>query len=205
MPDTGPKERPILYRPEMVRAKIEGRKTVTRRIIKPRRDGVITGPAAEPFHAIEAHGGGRRHVPSRIECVPCPYGVPGDRLWIREAWFQEGKWVMPAWPEADGSDREWHGTKNIGYSASNEKPEGWRARPSIHMFRWASRFLDELVSVNVERLLDITEDGARAEGFESRLEFLTYWDELNKKPEYSAKSNPWVWVLKTKPIEAPHV
>src|SRR5262245_4845637 len=77
-------ERPIPFNAFSVKAIIDDRKTQTRRVIVPRHDGVIGGAAAEPGHAIEAYGGGAWNKPSMIECIESPYGLAGDRLWVRE-------------------------------------------------------------------------------------------------------------------------
>ena len=143
------KERPILFSGAMIRAILAGQKTQTRRAAKPVKHpdlGHICTPGAlvlerEPQHVIDR---------------ACPYGQPGDRLWVRETHslleFSISGRAAPVWYWADG----------------NKIPEGdyTRPRPSIHMPRWASRILLEIVSVRVERLQSISEADAEAEGCE---------------------------------------
>jgi hypothetical protein len=147
----------------------------------------------------------------------CPYGQPGDRLWVRESWAQRGTWRIPAWPEADADDAYWSGTEEVIYTADAVKPvTGWRGRPSIHMPRWASRILLEIVSVRVERLQDIKgkdagaegapryacdgphcpsgENGCNARGCAGAREWYEdLWNQINGAGSWAA--NPWVWVV----------
>ncbi|MCS7530750.1 hypothetical protein N0609_30935 [Pseudomonas aeruginosa] len=179
-----PRERPILFNDQMVRAILEGRKTVTRRAMKPQP--VLDG------HFWTFGGAGWSDRISNITPVAghslandCPYGQPGDRLWVRESWWQAGDW-QSTYPEDDTG--AWFGSKRIVYSADGAPPNEpnhhypnglrngtysaaepnkiWRHRPSIHMPRWASRILLEITAVRVERLQDITRSDIRAEGLE---------------------------------------
>lgn len=187
------KERPILFSGPMVRAILEGRKTVTRRAIKPimrsadlqfdlqqEEDG-----SWNPYHTFDESRFDRSGTEHPIKC---PYGQPGDRLWVRESWWQAGDW-QSSYPEDD--EGSWFGSKRIVYSVDglppNESnhcyPSGlrnghysaaepnriWRHRPSIHMPRWASRILLEITDVRVERLQDISGDQAEAEGVDSAM------------------------------------
>ncbi|WJD60635.1 hypothetical protein [Pseudomonas kurunegalensis] len=166
------KERPILFSGPMVRAILEGRKAVTRRPVKPGFPSSVTEafPYAGAPHAwMPALPSGE---PWYEQVRECPYGRPGDRLWVRETWLED--------PEDDGT---WAYTQYMGCKGSPlsdipkrfQKPEHcifratWdgsalRWRPSIHMPRWASRILLEITDVRVERLQDISDDQAKAEG-----------------------------------------
>lgn len=139
------KERPILFSGEMVRAILEGRKTQTRRVIKPQpdsaRNSVFVKSGFETKHGYE---------------IKCPYGQPGDRLWVRETW---GLWDTDP---KDGPERA-----KIFYRATDENRRDLRYqrwRPSIHMPRWASRINLEITNIRIERVQDITEEDAKAEG-----------------------------------------
>lgn len=173
---TPTKERPILFSAPMVRALLDGKKTQTRRAaIKPVRHpdlGNIYTPGAlvlegEPQHVIER---------------ACPYGQPGDQLWVREtfycddAFYPDGVDVNCAWREVDGKrvpipiEEQRAEMLECMYYRADGEPE-WEAadgntpwRPSIHMPRWASRISLEITSVRVERLQDISRDDAMAEG-----------------------------------------
>lgn len=172
------KERPILFSGEMVRAILDGRKTQTRRVIKPQ---------GEPY-TIED-----------VDVLKCPYGIPGDRLWVRETFADlrgmgfGHKWAYRAdTPEGSESDRI-----RIGY--------GVRWKPSIHMPRWASRITLEITDIRVERVQDITYIDAKAEGVEyekgytdPREAFATLWNSINAKRDYGWAMNPWVWIIEFK-------
>lgn len=187
-----PKERPILFSGPMVRALLEGSKTQTRRALKeqpPEGCGKIEGPsmfAPTVFVRGEAQPGPEVFGAFSEDgewSIKCPYGQPGDRLWVREAWWQAGKTVFQYPGDDEGG---WGGSNRIKFSADGappnepnlEYPDGlrngafsaaepnriWRKRPSIHMPRWACRILLEVVSVRVERLNDISNEDAIAEG-----------------------------------------
>ncbi|MFU3591262.1 hypothetical protein ACM7KK_29605 [Pseudomonas aeruginosa] len=218
------KERPILFTGPMVRAILEGRKTVTRRVVKPQPDflGSMVDPNT-PFKTLDAGLHAR---------ITCPYGEPGDRLWVRESWWQAGDW-QSTYPEDDTG--AWFGSKRIVYSADGAPPNEpnhhypnglrngtysaaepnkiWRHRPSIHMPRWASRILLEITAVRVERLQDITRSDIRAEGLECPPELRSddvspnyrdwypeAWRELWESTGGNWDANPWVWVVEFKRV-----
>ena len=207
--DTKVKERPILFSGPMVRAIIEGRKTQTRRVIKPKHE----------FFVDDGHDGiNRVYYPCYVTGEPepqeilCPYGSVGERLWVRETWA-----VVPKVSD-DGPK---HKAKGDGTGATwradwNGNPSGFPWKPSIHMPRWASRITLEVTGVRVERLNDISEADAYSEGVtipshykfasngrpndrnEARVTFETLWESING-PE-SWPLNPWVWVVEFKRI-----
>ncbi|AZG14967.1 hypothetical protein [Cupriavidus pauculus] len=167
------KERPILFSGAMVRAILDGRKTQTRRVVKPVPD-IVHGDIVA------------RHTPKDMalgrlgEIIPCPYGAPGDRLWVRETFrftsdFDgdsparvgerciDAGYTKPWAPihyEADGERRDWMW---VGTPPARDVSPG-KTRVSIHMPRWASRITLEITSVLVERLNDCSEEDALAEG-----------------------------------------
>ena len=177
------RERPILFNAEMVRAILDGRKTQTRRPVKPQPDMEIDGEKCP-----DGSGGwswspvwpkGHKWAGRTLGWTGCPLGKPSDRLWVREAWQEffddemmplrprgpRGRLGSPSWP-----DRFSH----VFYRADGPVPvqpplgrANWR--PSIHMPRWAARIILEITNVRVERLQDISEADAMAEGcaFES--------------------------------------
>lgn len=197
------KERPILFSGEMVRAILDGSKTMTRRVIKPQPGNVTTGPTpmGSNWMAWGMYG--------MVRDLWCPYGQPVDRLWVRETWSQ----FAPRPKPGDGVPENACIDYRADYSASAlrrgldsdgdpYKPPSWR--PSIHMPRWASRINLEVVSVRVERVQDISEDDARAEGISNPLGslalniFPSLWDSINLKRGYGWDTNPWVWVIEFK-------
>ena len=198
------KERPILFSGPMVRAIIEGRKTQTRRVVKPQ-------PGDHP--SDDGYGVTYR----------CPYGAPGDRLWVRETfgWYSgilQGSYAYtppekPTYPPHKVIDGVRHA---ICYRADypkhrwNKNDSGWK--PSIHMPRTASRITLPIVSVRVERLQSISEEDAKAEGaamdydgpysfsqaFNYRGGYRTLWESINGPGSWDA--NPWVWVIEFKRV-----
>ena len=190
-------EHPILFNGDMVRAILDGRKTQTRRVIKPQPLWIynenipIKTPDANPMGAIK-----------------CPYGSPGDRLWVRETWA----------PHAD-DESEKAKRPLIFYRADGDDGRGNphinRWRPSIHMPRWASRILLAVKNVRVERVQDISEEDADAEGFGGDIPsnvfptifygdcghlsipecFGVLWDSINAKRGYGWDKNPWCWCV----------
>ncbi|HDS5082752.1 TPA: hypothetical protein QHY55_000777 [Klebsiella pneumoniae subsp. pneumoniae] len=193
------KERGMIFNAEMVRALLDGRKTQTRRIIK---DCTVGRDPISKFIKI-----GKKFIGCYPEDVPelirecCPYGVPGDRIWVRETWAEAGasapdlKLYRANYPEHVPSIYE------------NVPPaEEIRWTPSIHMPRTASRILLEITDVRVERLRSMSQDDARAEGviaasgpMEAGLAFRELWDSIYG--EESWKANPWVWVIEFKRVE----
>ena len=157
-------DRPIIFSGPMVRAILEGHKTQTRRVCK-----------------LQAFA----YVPQYGLYPPSPYGVPGDRLWVRETFMATLGGIVFA---ADGGDH---------YGAGGKLK--WK--PSLFMPRWASRLTLEIVNVCVERLQEISEDDAFAEGVNTGDwlgdpvgEYAKLWDSINAKRAPWA-SNPWVWVV----------
>jgi hypothetical protein len=222
-------EKPILFSGEMVRAILEGRKTMTRRVIKP-----------QPHHLTGRAGG--RYIGDPLtedgKIIHCPYGQPGGRLWVRETWrvgaWREDDQLIAADYRADGyARREWlhvedkdyfeklweQSTQDASAALGIQENYKWepgaspcRWRPSIFMPRWASRILLEVTVVRVERLQDISEEDAKAEGV-TRLAmskalnipgtwigaFADLWDSINAKCGYGWGANPWVRVVSFKP------
>lgn len=204
-----PREIPIPYSPEMVRARRAGIKTNTRRVMKPQPlDGrpELAQHLARRGYFVWFNGGEeQRHW----HC--CPYGQPGDLLWVREAWRTLAIYN-------DLPPRDLPRDAPIWYEADGPAPAqftGGRYRNALFMMRWMSRGLDEVVEIRVERLQDISEADAREEGVESyRAEhqiepsplgwspvgaYRLLWEFINGPGSWSA--NPWVWVVKFKVLK----
>lgn len=166
------RERPIIFSGPMVRAILEGRKTQTRRKLK-----------ADMADLLSPNASNIRVTNGRVVCdwrggvyslaVTCPYGAPGDRLWVRETWnLCLPELVVPGEFVKKGEGGYSHQVVVYGAGQTHdthpEHPE-WgkmRWRPSIHMPRWASRITLEITGVRVERLQKISEEDAMAEGIE---------------------------------------
>jgi hypothetical protein len=171
-------ERPILFSGPMVRAILEGRKTQTRRVIKPQPD-VIQNSMWDGGAYLKMRIGNLAIALSARNRAGdfCPYGKPGDRLWVREAWavhkYYDGRPGNGCGPIPEGITVECreapdavtvlpgHMHRRIGNKPPDERGK-WR--PSIFMPRWASRITLEIVSVRVERLQEISFSDIRAEG-----------------------------------------
>lgn len=199
------KERQILFSTPMVRAILDGSKTQTRRMVKPQP---VTLPDFNRG-GLSICVGGSRYQAFTPSCPPvtCPFGRAGDRLWVRETWcvgYADGCSGYSAIPWTGADERR---DGKLFYRADlNEKPGEpcipWR--PSIHMPRWASRITLEVTGVRIERLNDIREKDAWAEGCEGYdddvsggmsgyREFCNLWESINGKGSWDA--NPWVWVV----------
>ncbi len=206
------KEHPINFTADEVRAYLEGRKTQARRVIKPQPEfanGWWVYKSPKPFGnpvCSEFTTNFAKILADHLNLAPCPYGQPGDsRLWVRETWRQLYEPVM-----GHKHDREYIAYKADGWQPGdlNDSYDGcWR--PSIHMPRWASRITLEVVNIRVERVQDISEEDAKAEGtsldraigygkvgMQSYREgYINIWNSINAKRGYSWESNCWVWVI----------
>ncbi len=202
--------RPILFGAPMVRALLAGTKTQTRRTVKLPHENPLGKWEVLPWGG--PNGGRTREgqtVPfqnvighSRTgELIGCPYGQPGDRLWVRETWAQP--------------DRRSAGFPLWVYLADYQERPGHNWRPSIHMPRAASRITLEITGVRVERLQDISEADAMAEGCTKNHNgyfwggphavsglkqmatavsaYRDLWESINGPGSWDA--NPWVWVV----------
>lgn len=217
----------------MIRAILEGRKSQTRRVLKPQPTCLHDG---EPYWNI----GGYRAWSYRgvtdplrkgtVNPLDCPHGQAGDRLWVRETWAETesdggpvivyraggyrvhgatGDWNLGTW-----KDEVFEGEVGQIYP-----PDKWR--PSIFMPRWASRITLEITGVRVERVQEIGEKDAKAEGcepitcsaesiifgtwkarFRWRDGFKVLWNSINAKRGFGWDVNPWVWVISFKRVEA---
>lgn len=218
------KEQPILFSGAMVRAIRDGRKTMTRRIInRVAGHGKVTDFGESDTPGYDFHFRCRRGLwqDYRVaDLLPvCPYGQPGDRLYVRETWAtlqcyddMKPRDMRPDAPIAYVCDGMVRNSRTVRAS-----PLGI-TRPSIFMPRWASRLILDVTDVQIARLQNITQKDAMAEGFmklpatgravlnpsgqyfgacwsSPRAGFLELWDKLNAKRGFPWASNPWVWVI----------
>jgi hypothetical protein len=211
---------PILFSTDMVNAILQGRKTQTRRV-----KGLKTMNAAPDTYKYL----GRNHQHHQLhlfglkagegilekKLIECPYGKPGDILWVRETFY-----------------RCIDSTKNVRYlyrsNYFNDIEVSVRWKPSIHMPKEACRLFLRITNIRCERLQDISEDDAKAEGvdrynfktcdqvlykdysppedcdlwqFHAKGSFFSLWHKINGKESLSA--NPWVWVIEFERIDKP--
>lgn len=157
-------ERPILFSAPMVRALLAGTKTQTRRVVTLRGAEAIEERSWQNFFLQSPWP----WSPEADAWVPCPYGAPGDRLWVRETWGLPPRYDPKEHGDLKTKPRLGPVCFAADYTAADGTSihawEGGKWRPSIHMPRWASRLTLEVTGVRVERLQDISEEDARAEG-----------------------------------------
>ena len=239
------RERPILFNTEMVQAILEGRKNQTRRVIKPQPqdhhwENDPLGRYKHHLNLVECQRGQflsswhslGDHIDSSEESnqqILCPYGVPGDRLYVRETWFEDLD------PSVGYSEYHYRADWDEAYSPRVP----WK--PSIHMPKDAARIWLETTDIRVERVRDITEADVKAEGLQVpvsdtgsvlwcltgkylphdympegimreenkqkitsemvfKAHFASLWDSINEKRGYGWEANPWVWVVEFKRI-----
>jgi hypothetical protein len=230
------KERPILFNGEMIRALLDGRKTETRRIIKPQPTGASHWWQSFALVADRDVG----FYPDNYEAEParlsCPLGVTGDLLWVRETFVLENTDDVPDGVPHKIEPGEWGTEVYPHYRATEPEPhivppgledpydDRTRWTPSIFMPRWASRIMLEITSVRVERLQEIDQAGARAEGTEPVMcdtggfepwgapcpdepnwayGFRQSWDALYAKRGLGWDENPWIWAIAFQRLSSP--
>lgn len=190
--------KPILFNIEMVRAILDGRKTVTRRVLKPQplaklayvcmgyKHGTWGYPSEDAWKywnddSFRLLGGLSAEDKNRRWTPPCH---TGDTLYVRETWA--------AWSRTMGR------IPSLYYKADRDTPDGIKWNPSIHMPREAARIFLRVTDVRVERLQDIDDDGVVAEGLEIGAPFDELWDSTikpNHRSLYGWEANPWVFVI----------
>lgn len=242
------KERPILFSTPMVQAILDGRKTMTRRVIKPQFEFDVNSQTIEKSnqwkkydwvvkHQVVFEPGNERYEVDTL--LKCPYGKPGDIIWCRELFYAYGHWQTNG---TENGRQKWKFNDQTALGnwmyfddfseklAMATRPnEGWYKRPSLFMPKYACRIFLEITDVRVERLKDLSEEDAVAEGVNplwmsnSQLltdgqlyqnyhqkgffnegmtaygSFQTLWDKINGLDSW--KSNPWVWVVSFKKID----
>jgi len=234
------RELPILFSTPMVQAILDNRKFMTRRVIKKQPqadiDGTIHFPWATFFNSGTVHTWDKNGVggenwnsnsyPSEDKYTealkrtpyenPCPYGQPGDRLWVRETWAEVSSGIIEY---RAGYKEALTGLSGIDHIGNKIK---WK--PSIFMPKVAARIWLEVVSVRVEKLQDITKEQAEAEGignsfiedcaYDGKYEdipwnqeeglaihqFARLWDKINESRGFPWSANPYVWVITFKRV-----
>lgn len=226
------KEKPILFSGAMVRALLDGSKTQTRRVMKPQpepdegKPGKHRWPADTFQMMVDVEDELQFYTGMAGDC--CPYGSEGEHIWVRETFYAYGRWET-RYSEKKKRD-EWHfidmtlergctyqyAADNPYVLLANNRVPGWYKRPAIFMPRAVSRMQLEIINVRVERLNDISEADAQAEGFHGPMTgtdlgginqvgrlpsecFQLLWESLNCAASWA--KNPWVWVVKFKRID----
>ncbi len=240
MGDATTKSRPIIFGGANICAILDGRKTMTRRVVKPQPDGDCALTSAKWYHPTVVGAGGIAHPGDPVFGVStldgeqawrCPYGAPGDMLWVRETWavldMDDGRQIVAYRAGCDEHDC-------FNYVAADGTVRCIRVGPwksPIHMPRWASRLTLRITDVRVERVTEISEADAQAEGVDPereafitangarghlgiegygrlepgnlhRVAFARAWDAINgKRPGCAWADSPWVWVLGFERVE----
>lgn len=196
-------ERPVIFNGEMVRAILAGRKTQTRRIMKPQPEPMPDKPGeywwpAKRFESMLQLSYFNDPVAKELAADACPFGGIGDRLWVRETFGDCGVRLVYRADTGDGASCQ-----------------VTRWTPSIHMPRSACRLLLEISDVRAERLNDISEQDALAEGMDDgtspaaiaagwfekpRRAFRRLWERIYGQESWD--SNPWVWVVEFKQVQS---
>lgn len=217
------KERPILFSAPMVRALLAGTKTQTRRIIKPQPSEGVTGFWYATHPESKRWTGAFCKINMVDTWVKCPYGQPGDRLWVKETTVnvEAHGFVGPVYAESEEGHayRSW----GLGPNPVEVEPEDVKLRPSLFMTRKMARILLEVTAIRVERLQDITEEDAKAEGIvlstpAEKVQgekkdlwkhgnavtsspvraYKHLWESINGPESWDA--NPWVWIVEFKRV-----
>jgi hypothetical protein len=230
-----PKSRPILFNGEMVRAILADKKTQTRRPVK------FIPALGEPDYLCPLYKDKPGDFRSMVGDLPryCPFGDIGDMLWVKETWSIAAS-VRSTFESVYPDDTvDWEGPApshkpldvvrvgEVSLTVSEPWVLGWRAdyfgddtyeyrgfkwHPSIHMPKWASRLTLKITGVDVQRINDITDEEAIAEGtrphqdvtqYEGKFvnQFLREWDYIYASRGMGRKENPWVWVIKFETVE----
>ena len=217
------KERPIIFSGDMVKTILDGKKTMTRHLVKFKD---FTTDSITPLH-IELAEGRYCLFNERngwlIGYPKCPYGKIGDRLWVRETHHVVGgtaDYEIEEIKQGLQDIKNFASYKADGYG--NPCDGGWTS--PMFMPRWASRILLEITDIRVERLNDISDEDAVKEGLRilpasgryvvspgdqyfgsashDAVEVFSWlWDSINAKKGYPWSSNPWVWVVEFKVVE----
>lgn len=227
------RERPILFNADMVRAVLDGRKTQTRRIMKNQPVPSKTREGDFWFSCNKMHSmvhvsdftPGNCLMPDAHEffSMSCPFGAVGDRLWVRETFRVHSRATDVATLVYKASEQQsWtQQTHRVPIEKCNKPAVVDTWMPSIHMPRWASRITLEITGVRVERLQDISEQDAAAEGVPpagdllpdypgtyltpkgdfatAEVAFQRLWQSIYGDDSWQA--NPWVWVIEFKRVE----
>jgi len=189
---------------------LDGRKTMTRRVIKPQSDTLqfqqiinFENKAIAQFREVRFN--------NPID-IACPYGQVGDRLWVRETWaaqFIYDDYSPRDIPKDSVIFYKTHDRLKLEIAKEHRDLGKWR--PSIHMPRWASRITLEITDIRVERVQEISDKDCITEGCPHALVMLPtvpmqewykhLWDSINAKRGYSWEANPWVWIISFNSIE----
>lgn len=236
---TEPKCRPILFSAPMVRALVEGRKTQTRRMVTPQPETRENASRPRVFGTFTKNGWNLEAESARklFAEYHCPYGKLGDRLWVRESHYRFGHWEMVPGVKTKTGRMKWKFVPDSnefrfdapeyfrkGRHHKDSATPAWHKRLARFMPRVLSRITLEITEVRVQRLQEISEEDAIAEGIESTTGFagmahwrdyrkgindftayspiesyLTLWESISGAGSWDL--NPWVWPVTFKVVQ----
>lgn len=197
------KMKPIIFNSESIRAILDGRKTQTRRVIKP-QPKYRAYLQEKAFHIPKFGYIAVSNSSALKEHMNAPYGKVSDVLWARETWmlYNHMGTFNGKCPEKLPYDL------SVGYKADEfDKDNLFTWRSPIHIPKWAARIFLEITNIRVEKVQDISEEDARSEGCcftginpsqAAIAEFMLLWDSINKKRGYGWDMNPWCWCVEFK-------
>lgn len=223
------KERPILFKPELVTKILKGEKTQTRRVVLP----TMSKPKVAPLYMEPLIIDGEREIdkqsrpcwigrhfqyPTQEKWFSCPYGKAGDRLWVREAWAKVPRTAYSQSPDVWQALNPDNDHDAAVYKAGWIRSEpSWK--PSIHMPKWACRLRLKIKSIRVERIQAISAADCQAEGISvyqgdelipagtNKLtdaiyidQFIKLWESVNGSRGFGWDVNPWCWVVEFSPV-----
>ena len=228
-------EKPVIFNTDMVTAILDGRKSQTRRVMKPQPIG-FNDPEGWPIHPInEDQTQDKYSVDGWCKYIQCPYGQIGDQLYVRETWakcspvspmnrqlvhMDRANVIEQPTKDPDTGEWDYNSGEIVIYRADGEvewcdgdgfidEKSYWK--PSIHMPKKYARIWLEVTNVRVERVQDISNNDACAEGtpdirtiennFDMRDCFRVLWDSIYESRGYGWDVNPWVWVVEFKRVE----
>lgn len=217
------KEKPVIFGTDMVRAILDGRKSQTRRVLKPQPrvlhrtgdgfsyywtacDYIIEKSLVELMDVEAAHVVWCDDTaPQEYFVRRCPYGHVGDRLWVRERHAFIAPHIYSA--PIEQCDIEYYADNPVPYpgdwpaEAARGNPDAPKWRSSIFMPRWASRITLEITGAHIERLQQIGGSDAWAEGGMTVAQFIDLWNRINARRGYVWDTNPWVYVIEFERIQ----
>lgn len=194
-----PKARPIMYTVAMAQKVHDGLKSQTRRVVKPQPLDLDAPWPNSVSHVTFSDLLG--HTEYYVSCGWCPYGKPGDHLWVKETYHQG---IGPEWGKNhilynEGKIPGWCLPGETGIQPDLKQ---FRKKSGLFMPKWASRTTTQIDSIRLEKLNDISREDCIKEGIqwspgqrsEPMIDFVILWDSINKK-DFPWNSNPWVWVI----------
>lgn len=201
------KERPIIMNTDSVRAILDGRKTQTRRVIDPQPKGWSPQKTSVGDTWAWCVAGDMDYA----EIIRCKYGKPGDLLWVKETTLEDFHGFYNYWANYLPDEQKTVNGVPVDVLGGIESGMYWK-KSSLFMKKKYARIWLEIINLRAERLLEISEKDAIAEGITypengipimpARKWFQVYWDSINARRGYPFDANPWVWVIEFEQVKS---